>query len=225
MRAPQPYVEGARLARAAGRRCPRARHPCRQQPTQRRHRLRGAAAPKAARALQHAGHVDSSTSGVLVLERARVGCVFRNVFVGHILQDAGPQLPPDKQSGLGEHSALLADSLVDLVVLLGIIDEVASKYELFITSINTEIMVAGRPTTLPTFKLSGKELLVSRDADGGLMSRDADGGLMSRDVDVGLMSRDADGGLMSRDVDGGLMSRDADGGLMSRDRCGWWADE
>eukprot|EP00955_Chlamydomonas_euryale_P099770 365242-Chlamydomonas_euryale.AAC.7 len=60
-----------------------------------------------------------------------------------------------------DHLALLADSPDDLVVLLGMVDALASKYGLFINASKTEIMVIGRPMTLPTFKLSGKELLVT----------------------------------------------------------------
>eukprot|EP00955_Chlamydomonas_euryale_P076002 362520-Chlamydomonas_euryale.AAC.9 len=65
-------------------------------------------------------------------------------------------------------------------VLLGLIDAVASKYGLFVNAAKTEIMVVGRPMTLPTFKLSGKELLVTDSfkylgpffADDGSTSRD-----------------------------------------------------
>eukprot|EP00955_Chlamydomonas_euryale_P048798 354078-Chlamydomonas_euryale.AAC.4 len=41
------------------------------------------------------------------------------------------------------------------------VDSIAMKYGLFINAAKTEIMVVGRPMTLPTFKLSGKELLVT----------------------------------------------------------------
>eukprot|EP00955_Chlamydomonas_euryale_P067152 359761-Chlamydomonas_euryale.AAC.1 len=37
----------------------------------------------------------------------------------------------------------------------------ASKYGFLIYAAKTEIMVVGQPMTLPTFKLSGKELLVT----------------------------------------------------------------
>eukprot|EP00955_Chlamydomonas_euryale_P094987 364904-Chlamydomonas_euryale.AAC.27 len=76
--------------------------------------------------------------------------------------------------------ALLADSPDDLTVLLGMVDAVALKYGLCIKAAKTEVMVVGRPTTLPTFKLSGNELLVTDNfkylgsllADDGSVSRD-----------------------------------------------------
>eukprot|EP00955_Chlamydomonas_euryale_P115185 366333-Chlamydomonas_euryale.AAC.11 len=57
--------------------------------------------------------------------------------------------------------ALLAHSPDNLVVLLGMADAVALKYGLFIYTAKTEIIMIGQPMTLPTFKLSGKELRVT----------------------------------------------------------------
>ena len=140
----------------------------------------------------------------------RQGCVIAptlfNVFVDHILQEALSRLPPDKQFGVqiitksggalptdlisrivalmyADDLALLTDSPDDLVVLLDMVDAVASKYGLFINAAKTEIMVVGRPMTLPTFKLSGKELLVT-DSFRYLGSFFADDGSMSREMDV-----------------------------------------
>eukprot|EP00955_Chlamydomonas_euryale_P099367 365214-Chlamydomonas_euryale.AAC.2 len=62
-------------------------------------------------------------------------------------------------------------------------DAVASKYGLLIYAMKTEMMVAGRPMTLPTFKLSGKELLVT-DSFKYLGAFFADDGSMSREMDV-----------------------------------------
>eukprot|EP00955_Chlamydomonas_euryale_P090931 364585-Chlamydomonas_euryale.AAC.3 len=78
----------------------------------------------------------------------RQGCVIKpmlfNVFVDHILQEALSQPPPPLASNL-------AFKLV----------RSRAKYELFLNAPKTEIMVFGRPMTLPTFQLSGKELLVT----------------------------------------------------------------
>eukprot|EP00955_Chlamydomonas_euryale_P079920 363357-Chlamydomonas_euryale.AAC.19 len=57
--------------------------------------------------------------------------------------------------------ALLADSADDLVVLLGTVDTIPSKYGLLINAAKTEVMVVGRPMTWPTWKLSIKELLAT----------------------------------------------------------------
>eukprot|EP00955_Chlamydomonas_euryale_P046261 353376-Chlamydomonas_euryale.AAC.5 len=62
------------------------------------------------------------------------------------------------------------------------VDADASKYGLSINAAKTKMMVVGRPTTLPTFQLSGKELLVTDTflyfgsffADGGSMRRETD---------------------------------------------------
>eukprot|EP00955_Chlamydomonas_euryale_P064851 359093-Chlamydomonas_euryale.AAC.7 len=124
-----------------------------------------------------------------VKARVRQGCVIApvlfNVFIDHILQEALSQLPPDQESGVrintkssgalcidpispissalmqADGVALPADSPDDLVVPVGMVDAVASKYGRFIDAAKTEVMVVGRPMTLPTFKLSGKELLVT----------------------------------------------------------------
>eukprot|EP00955_Chlamydomonas_euryale_P061242 357956-Chlamydomonas_euryale.AAC.2 len=63
------------------------------------------------------------------------------------------------------------------------VDEVASEYGLFISAAKTEIMVVGRPMTLPTFKLSGEELLVT-DSFKYLGSFFADDESMSGEMDV-----------------------------------------
>eukprot|EP00955_Chlamydomonas_euryale_P090662 364560-Chlamydomonas_euryale.AAC.6 len=78
--------------------------------------------------------------------------------------------------------ALLADSPDDLVVHLGLVDAVASKNG-FLKAAKTEIRVVGRPMTLPTFKLSGKDLLIT-DSFKYLGAFVADDGLMSREMDV-----------------------------------------
>eukprot|EP00955_Chlamydomonas_euryale_P045597 353185-Chlamydomonas_euryale.AAC.1 len=136
-----------------------------------------------------------------VKARVQQGCIVAlalfNVSVDHILQEALSQLPSDKQCGhiachpisrivalmYTDDLALLADSPDDLVVLLGKVDAVASKYGLFINAAETEIMVVRRPMTLPTFKLSGKELLVT-DSLKYLGSFIADDRSMSREMDV-----------------------------------------
>eukprot|EP00955_Chlamydomonas_euryale_P003315 35562-Chlamydomonas_euryale.AAC.1 len=80
--------------------------------------------------------------------------------------------------------ALQADSPDDdLAVLLGIIHAGNSKYGLHINAAKTEVVVGGRPTTLPTFKLAGKELLVT-DNFKYLGSFFADDGSMKREMDV-----------------------------------------
>eukprot|EP00955_Chlamydomonas_euryale_P082692 363759-Chlamydomonas_euryale.AAC.11 len=80
----------------------------------------------------------------------------------------GSALPIDQNSCIvalmyADDLALLSDSSDDLLVLLCVVDAAASKYRLLIYAAKTEIMVIGRPTTLPTFKLSDIELLT---ADG-----------------------------------------------------------
>eukprot|EP00955_Chlamydomonas_euryale_P045098 353069-Chlamydomonas_euryale.AAC.6 len=71
--------------------------------------------------------------------------------------------PPEPSSWLPwiAELCILADSPDDLVALLGMIGAVASKYGLSTNAAKTEIMVVGRPVTLSTFQLSGKELLVT----------------------------------------------------------------
>eukprot|EP00955_Chlamydomonas_euryale_P007485 79342-Chlamydomonas_euryale.AAC.1 len=129
--------------------------------------------------------VDGEVGRLFTVEAGvRKGCIiapaFFNVFVNHILQETLSQLPPDKQFGdqiiqsravhcrqilslivalmNADDLALLADS-PDLEVLLGMVDAVALKHRLFTNAEKTEIMVIGRRMSLPTFKLSGKELL------------------------------------------------------------------
>eukprot|EP00955_Chlamydomonas_euryale_P020464 216911-Chlamydomonas_euryale.AAC.1 len=63
------------------------------------------------------------------------------------------------------------------------VDAVALKYGLFVNAAKTEIMVVARPMTVPTFKLSGKELLVT-DTFKKLGSFFADDKSMSREMDV-----------------------------------------
>eukprot|EP00955_Chlamydomonas_euryale_P034173 349707-Chlamydomonas_euryale.AAC.2 len=96
----------------------------------------------------------------------RQGCVlaptFSNVFVDHILQEALSQLPTDKQFG----EQLLQSRAVHCR-----------------QQRQTEIMVVGQPITLPTFKLSGKELLVT-DSFKYLESFFADDGSMRTEMDV-----------------------------------------
>jgi len=76
--------------------------------------------------------------------------------------------------------ALLADSPYNEVVILGMADAVASKYGLFLNAAKTEIVVVKRPITLSTFKISGKELLVT-DRFKYLGSFFANDGSMSRE--------------------------------------------
>eukprot|EP00955_Chlamydomonas_euryale_P038228 351032-Chlamydomonas_euryale.AAC.9 len=101
------------------------------------------------------------------------------------VDQSGAALPTDLISRVvalmySDDLALLADLPDDLVVLLGMADAVASKYGLLINAAKTKIMVVGRPMTLPTFKLSGKELLVT-DSLNTLGSLFADDGSMSRE--------------------------------------------
>eukprot|EP00955_Chlamydomonas_euryale_P071365 361052-Chlamydomonas_euryale.AAC.1 len=63
------------------------------------------------------------------------------------------------------------------------VDAIASKYGLLINEAKTEIMVVGRIMPLPTFKPSGKELLVT-DGSKYLGSFFADDGSMSREMHV-----------------------------------------
>eukprot|EP00955_Chlamydomonas_euryale_P050224 354489-Chlamydomonas_euryale.AAC.3 len=79
--------------------------------------------------------------------------------------------------------AELADSPDDFVRLLGMVDAVASKYGLFVNAANTKTTVVGQPMTLPTYNLSGKELLVT-DSFKYLRSFFADDESMSREMDV-----------------------------------------
>eukprot|EP00955_Chlamydomonas_euryale_P062500 358393-Chlamydomonas_euryale.AAC.1 len=92
----------------------------------------------------------------------REGCVIARtlftVFVDHILQEALSQLPLDKQFGV--QIITKSGGALPTVVLLGMVDAVASKYGLFVNAAKTEIMQVGRPMAVPTFKLSCRELLV-----------------------------------------------------------------
>eukprot|EP00955_Chlamydomonas_euryale_P038756 351183-Chlamydomonas_euryale.AAC.2 len=66
-------------------------------------------------------------------------------------QGSSRSFPPDKQFG--------ASNVAPSGVLMGVADAVAPKCLFFIHAAKTEIVVVGRPTTLPTWKLSSKELL------------------------------------------------------------------
>eukprot|EP00955_Chlamydomonas_euryale_P037509 350792-Chlamydomonas_euryale.AAC.2 len=102
------------------------------------------------------------------------GCVIAptlfNVFVNHILKEALAQLPP-------------TSNLVSKLLLSRAVDcRQISSLTLWHLA-KTEIMVVGRPMTLPTFKLSGKELLVT-DGCKYLRSFFADDGSISREMDL-----------------------------------------